>query len=377
MVESARDQHLFSPGPKRILAVDGGGVRGVVALAFLARLEALLAEAAGKKVLLCDYFDLIGGTSTGAIVAAALALGYSVAEVREYYFMLGPVVFKRPKLRLPGWHSKFDAGALRTQLRAIIGERTLDTPDLRTGLGVMLKRIDRGSAWMLLNNPRLPYWDTPADAGYTGNRHYRLVDVVRASTAAPHFFDPQPIQIGEGVTGLFVDGGLTPHNNPALALFLAAVLPPYELNWRTGVENLTIVSAGAGSFRDMPDAAALHKGAAIGLAVRAMVQQIADNQQLTMTLMTWLGDSAGAWPINSELGDLGQVMPPFGPQFKFFRYDIKLERAWLAEVLGERVGAALVAGLRRFDDPGVMAVLERYAMKAASMQVRAEDWGVG
>lgn len=180
-----RDRHLFGPGPKRILAIDGGGVRGVVALAFLAEIERTLDKQQGRPVRLCDHFDLIGGTSTGAIVATALALGYRVAEIRDFYFKLGPRVFKRPPFRLPGWQAKFDAKALAQELHNIIGARTLSSSDLQTGLGVMLKRIDTGSAWILMNNPRSIYWDTPADRSFIGNRDYSLANVVRASTAAP------------------------------------------------------------------------------------------------------------------------------------------------------------------------------------------------
>ena len=78
----ARDYQLFGPGPKRILTLDGGGVRGALTLAFLERIEAILSEhrggstpeGAGTSVRLGDYFDLIGGTSTGAIIAGALAI---------------------------------------------------------------------------------------------------------------------------------------------------------------------------------------------------------------------------------------------------------------------------------------------------------------
>jgi patatin-like phospholipase/acyl hydrolase len=82
---TARDAHLFGPGPKRILALDGGGVRGIVALAFLERIERMLEQEAGHFVRLCDYFDLIGGTSTGAIIASGLALGFRVEQIREFY----------------------------------------------------------------------------------------------------------------------------------------------------------------------------------------------------------------------------------------------------------------------------------------------------
>ena len=58
-----RDRHLFSKGRKRILALDGGGVRGAMTIAFLERLEELIAEIEGRPVRLCDWFDLVGGTS--------------------------------------------------------------------------------------------------------------------------------------------------------------------------------------------------------------------------------------------------------------------------------------------------------------------------
>ena len=83
--DSARDRHLFGPGPKRILALSGGGVRGAVTVAFLKRIEQILDEKAGGPVRLGDYFDLIGGTSTGALIAGALAVGYRVDQITSFY----------------------------------------------------------------------------------------------------------------------------------------------------------------------------------------------------------------------------------------------------------------------------------------------------
>src|SRR5476651_2103715 len=65
MPDCARDRHLFGPGPKRILSLDGGGVRGALSIGILEQLEKHIKEIAGPETRLCDWFDLIGGTSTG------------------------------------------------------------------------------------------------------------------------------------------------------------------------------------------------------------------------------------------------------------------------------------------------------------------------
>ena len=64
-----RDRHLFCPGPKRILALDGGGVRGAITVAFLEQIEKVLSDRLGEPIHLANWFDLIGGTSTGAVIA--------------------------------------------------------------------------------------------------------------------------------------------------------------------------------------------------------------------------------------------------------------------------------------------------------------------
>jgi len=71
-------------GPKRILTIDGGGVRGIVALAFLERIELAVRKQHGVRCL-AEHFDLIAGTSTGSIIASLLALGKSVEDIRSLY----------------------------------------------------------------------------------------------------------------------------------------------------------------------------------------------------------------------------------------------------------------------------------------------------
>ena len=90
--------HL-DPGPtKRILALDGGGVRGAMAIAVLEKIETVLRRRHGNhpNFRLSDYFDLIGGTSTGAIIASGLAAkGFTASEIRDLYEDLVPRVFQQ------------------------------------------------------------------------------------------------------------------------------------------------------------------------------------------------------------------------------------------------------------------------------------------
>jgi patatin-like phospholipase/acyl hydrolase len=185
----------------------------------------------GRPVRLCDWFDLIGGTSTGAIIAAGLASGYSASEMHQFFRLLAPKVFKKPRYRIPGLKATFDSRRLHAELENIFPSLRLDSEQLQKGFCTILKRMDTGSCWTIMNNPRSAFWETAGDRSFIGNRHLSLATVVRASAAAPLYFDPETISIVEGMEpGLFLDGGLTPHNNPALALFLAAVLPPLGLN---------------------------------------------------------------------------------------------------------------------------------------------------
>jgi hypothetical protein len=373
-VLSSRDQHLFGPAPKRMLSLDGGGVRGAISIGFLERLETLIEEIEGRPTLLCDWFDLIGGTSTGAIIAGALALGYRAADVRKFYYALGPRVFRRSFWRVAGLMSKFDRQNLISGLDTVLGDRTLGSDDIRTGLGVIAKRLDTGSCWVICNNPRSKFWNTPSDRSFVGNQHYILSTLIRASAAAPHYFDPELIEIiPNEPPGLFVDGALTPHNDPSLQLFLYAALPQYGLSWSLGPENLTIISIGTGGFRphvSLPELAWIRP---IGMAIRALSAQVAESSQLVLTLMSWLGDTATAWPINSELNDVAQVPAPLGqPLFRFLRYDIRLEQGWLARELGVTIDERTLARYELIDAPENIPAIYELGARAAEGQIKRE-----
>ena len=153
-----KQQH-FDPdhAPKRILSLDGGGIRGVLTLEYLEVIEETLKKRyANENLLLCDYFDPIGGTSTGSIIAADLACGMPVAQIKELCHDLGRQVFQTDtfaKLKLAGIIApKLPTEPLRKALNDALGaDTTLDSDNIRTGLMTMTKRLDTGSPWPLNN----------------------------------------------------------------------------------------------------------------------------------------------------------------------------------------------------------------------------------
>src|ERR1700688_1782088 len=177
--DCARDWHLFGPGPKRILSLDGGGVRGAISVAFLERIEALLDERLDTKVRLGDWCDLVGGPSTGALIAGALALGFRTEQIKDFYLRLAPRAFQPTRWGIPLFQAKFNADGLRAEILKIVEDRLLSSDDLITGLCVVTKRMDTCSPWIVANNPHAPYWGAGRPHGR--NRNYSLATLVRAS----------------------------------------------------------------------------------------------------------------------------------------------------------------------------------------------------
>jgi hypothetical protein len=313
---SALLDRLCAPGPKRILALDGGGIRGVVTLAFLARVQGILRDRYGDPAyLLSDYFDLIGGTSTGAIIAALLALGMDVDEVIERYMRLGGRVFGKKKL-IPT-SAAFDSKPLQEELQSAFGDRRLDDASIRTGLCIVTKRADTRSTWPLVNHPLGQF--------YARNRAIPLWAAVRASAAAPGYFSAQMIDVGDGEQGLFVDGGVSMAKNPALLLFLIATLQGFPFRWPIGEDRLFLLSVGTGTWRERtrPEALANYKIWNWAAEVPGMLMD--DSASLAQVVLQCLSRSVTPVYIDSEMGDLAGDLWTGAPALSFLRYDVRLE----------------------------------------------------
>ncbi len=237
----------YSPKPTRkMLALDGGGIRGVLTLSFLKRIEDIV----GKP--LAEYFDYIAGTSTGAIIAAGLASGKTVDEMIGFYRRSGPAMFERTRY-LERLRSLYQHGALQKELQKTFGKETdlrlsgVDNGNLKTLLLVVTKNVTTDSPWPISSNPDAIYNDPDRS---DSNLNIRLWQIVRASTAAPIYFPPEVIACdpkNQKKTFVFVDGGVTPYNNPAFLLYRFATEPAYNLEWETGEDKLLLISVGTGA----------------------------------------------------------------------------------------------------------------------------------
>ncbi len=214
---SLRRQRIPQGWPKdwrfRILAIDGGGIRGIFPATFLAELERR--HLGGRPI--GAYFDLVAGTSTGGILALSLAAGLAAGELRDLYVRRGPEIFPRLVGGWPGrvigcltwpWHlgnARYDRKALREVLGEKLGDRTIG--DARVRLCIPCFDGRHGEVYV---------FKTPHHPDYRTDRFDPMIRVALATTAAPVYYRPL---IEGGYT--FVDGGVWANNPTMLAVIEA------------------------------------------------------------------------------------------------------------------------------------------------------------
>ena len=228
--------------PRRLLSIDGGGLCGLIPAEALILIEKQLDDLTGQELPLCDRFDLIGGTSTGAILAAGLSLGLKAEQLRDFYRNFGKGIFSKVFFPIRFWHS-YPSEPLEGHLKEVFGENTtLGSSKLRTQILIVSKNATLGTTWFFTNNRQGKYFNT--------NAAIPLWQIVRASSAAPTFFPPQKIKVPDDLGQIhnyeFIDGGVSSYNNPSLQLFLEATDPQYNLGWPTGTDKIVLLSLGTG-----------------------------------------------------------------------------------------------------------------------------------
>jgi uncharacterized protein len=368
-----------SAHPRRILALDGGGIRGVLTLEILRCLEDRLRERfdGGSDFRLSDFFDYIGGTSTGAIIAAALARGKSVDEVQRFYTDFGTQIFtKRPWYQWLG--SLYENGPLEKQLREVYGgSTTLEPAGLKTLLLVVTRNATTDSAWPITSNPAAKY-----NALHRPDCNLRipLWQLVRASSAAPVYFRPEVIQWDAGDPSkafVFVDGGTTAYNSPAFLMARMATEPAYRLEWARGEAKLLVVSVGTGSapvFGSEPDSPNGWLLTNVQDTLSALMTQAQADQDINCRT---LGRCTYGAHLDRELGDLVPVDAAgarlglendLGRAFLYARYDADLTPTGIGRLnVGHDIDASKVRRLDAIDSIGDLAAIGRAVGKSVDL----------
>ncbi len=233
-----------------ILSIDGGGIRGIIPGIILNYLEDELRRKAGDDKRLCDYFDLMAGTSTGAILTGLFAIPspehperpkYTTAEAVDLYFKNGPKIFNLniwQRLESLGGLSdeKYDAREFEKALLRYFGESQLSQllkPCLITAYDI---------------EKRKTVFFTSIAAAATPVKNFKMRDVVRATASAPTYFEPPRIYAMDGAAYALIDGGVFA-NNPTLCAYAEA----RKMNFKNigkadepAVEDMLILSIGTG-----------------------------------------------------------------------------------------------------------------------------------
>jgi patatin-like phospholipase/acyl hydrolase len=224
---------------RRILSIDGGGVRGVIPLVALVALE----RVTGRRAR--ELFHFVAGTSSGALTAAAVASGMPAERILQLYHEQAPSLFRRVPLISPLRRvvlgDLYDVERLHRFIRDALAEQGAHSWTLNDVPGdvmITAKGLSDGHQWYFVK-------DAPSNSARMG--HLGLADCLTASAAAPTYFAPWTVR-GLEEAGPMVDGGTGVAGNPVYQACVEAFL--YARGYEP--ESTIVVSLGTGRFLDRP-----------------------------------------------------------------------------------------------------------------------------
>ena len=371
-------KRINAPGPKRILALDGGGIRGALALGYLSKVEEILRKKHNDPQLrLCDYFDVISGTSTGSIIAGCLSLGYSVAHIKDKYINMGKVIFGDKKNFLASLisKSKFDDTALKEQLckEDALGDCRIGDDRLRTCFVAFTKRVDTNSLWTITNNPGFKF--------YENNKHIPLWRAIKASSSPPTVFPAVEINAFSDDTkpfeqGAFTDGAISIAGNPALYTLMMTQTKNYGFNWEPGKDKLFMLSVGTGKDDMGFDMDQVLKWKPLNWAGAVIEIFLNDSKVMCEMMLQLLSETPTPRFFDKAAGFMEGAKLTKEPLQTYVRYNFPLSQHKINELGGDLANISLekASALRDKADGDNAAMLFDIGVAAASNEVKEDHF---
>jgi hypothetical protein len=317
----------------------------------------------------------------------------STKELLDFYTQFGAQMFEKTALveRLTSlFSSLYQDEPLARKLKEIFhdGEiphrpADLSSKRLRCLLLVVTRNVTTDSPWPISTNPFAKYND-PSRADC--NLNIPLWQLVRASTAAPVFFPPEVVCLNPKnpkEIRVFVDGGITPYNNPAFLLYRMATQPAYRLCWKTGEQNLLLISVGTGTAAKATTATARNALGNLQSIPGELMSGIQVDQDINCRTF---GRCIHGAAIDRELGDL--VLPvedeqegtkDHGRFFRYARYNADLSQSGLSQMdlsldqkelhTVERVGGIASAAVQQMDAVDQIGNLRKIGRAVAKAEI--------
>lgn len=291
---------------KHLLSIDGGGIKGLIPAIILEEIERRINRP------LHEVFDLMAGTSTGAIIVTALSMpiGMTAGDVARLYREAGPEIFRRPRpylLRLK--RAKYKGSNLYDVLVRHFGERVLSEARTRT----MTTAYDVAGTWDEYGDPGPVFFKSWRPA--TGD--VKAADAVQASAAAPAYFPPHRVAVPSRPEkeACLYDGGLFA-GDPTMTAYA-------EARREFGSDELFVLSFGTGAREEVTECRR-----AVGLAR--------------------IGQKVHGWMLDGSAGTVGYIARRVLPENEYVRLDRKLDRRTPMDDASPENLAYLEAHARRF-----------------------------
>lgn len=360
-------QRLAAPGPKRLLAIDALAGRGMIAAGMLAVLEERLANRAGRaSVRLCDYFDLIGGVSTGALAAAVLARGGSAQDIADMVKAMAPPAGAKDSKSVAARRSRIDFARARDEITARFGDVRLDGDAFETGFVAFAVRADNGAVMAF----------SPL-AGEAERGPVLLRDALAASLGGPAPGEPAMIAF-ETADGAFddvgfVDPGSAGFVTPALRMLQAATGGRLGLAWPPGDAVMSLMSVGGGAWRSGIAGLPTGKGedAAFARAAAVMSASAQNAAFEAVSAIQAIAETPRPWGVEQGAGAERLTVVPV---VHFHRLDAWLDGQALSD-LGLTYSPSELAALREAgsDAPAETARLFEIGRRAAEASFGGAD----